>query len=67
MDILPPEILIHIFNQFEKLDDLRSCYNTCTKWEQIIEEYMEVKIFVVTGCPAWQVEIINVLDPKQNL
>ena len=67
MDILPPEILIHIFNKFEKLDDLRSCYNTCTKWKQIIEEYMEVKIFVATGCPAWQVEIINVLDPGFKL
>ena len=40
MDVFPPEIMMHIFNQFESLDDLRSCYSTCTKWKQIIEEYM---------------------------
>ena len=40
MDVFPPEIVMHIFNQFESLDDLRSCYSTCTKWKQIIEEYM---------------------------
>ena len=40
MDVFPPEIVMHIFNQFESLDDLRSCYNTCTKWKQIIEDYM---------------------------
>ena len=60
-------ILIHIFNQFESLDDLRSCYNTCTKWKQIIEEYMQVKIFVATGFPGCKVEIINVLDPGFKL
>ena len=43
MDVFPPEILMQIFNQFESLDDLRSCYNTCTKWKEIIEEYMQGK------------------------
>ena len=67
MEVFPPEIVMHIFNQFESLDDLRSCYNTCTKWKQIIEEYMQVKIFVATGFPGCKVEIINVLDPGFKL
>ena len=38
MEIQPTETLIHIFGQFPDLKSVKNCFNTCVKWQQIIED-----------------------------
>ena len=36
MEKLPVEILVIIFKEFKSLKDIGHCYNTCTRWKDII-------------------------------
>ena len=36
MENLPVEILVMIFKEFKSLKDIGHCYNTCTRWKDII-------------------------------
>ena len=36
MEVQPAEVLVYIFRQLYRLEDIVKCFNACERWKQII-------------------------------
>ena len=36
MEVQPTEVLVYIFQQLYRLEDIVKCFNACERWKQII-------------------------------
>ena len=43
MELLPTEILEHVFVQLPNLKAVQNCHNTCDQWRKIIEKIFKNK------------------------
>ena len=61
MENLPAEVLEIVFHPLSKKEDIENCFNTNSKWRQIIEKMSENKSILDSFITLWEAPSTNMI------